>query len=197
MDSNLHTPHRGSPATFFSRMTATSDNPKLIEKRFLAKIREKSQTGCWLWIGACIPNGYGFVTIDHKNYPAHHVSWMLYRGPLPKDPYIFVLHICDVRNCVNPDHLFLGTQLENLVDASQKGRISRTHQVSGENASNAKLTMVDVLEIRKAEGLVSQQNLAADYGVSESTIWRVLHRRTYTEDLYATKTVGKRTKPTE
>jgi len=145
-----------------------SNTPSIIEGRFLAKIRESS-SGCWLWVGAHWEE-YGQMTIERCHVKAHHVSWMLYRGPLPEDPDICILHTCDIRPCVNPDHLFLGTRVDNMQDAARKGRIA-----------NAKLTVVEVREIRDAEELFSQRNLAVAYGVSQKAIWGVLRGKTYIE----------------
>ncbi len=81
-----------------------SNTPRLIEQRFLAKICEAS-SGCWLWVGSHAGKGYGMMRIDGELYGAHHVSWLLYRGPLPEDPDICVLHTCDTPPCVDPDHV--------------------------------------------------------------------------------------------
>jgi hypothetical protein len=74
---------------------------------------------CWLWTGSQ-RNGYGSMTIDGQNVFVHRLSWTVNRGPVPNG--LCVLHKCDVRNCVNPDHLFLGTYKDNAQDASRKGR---------------------------------------------------------------------------
>jgi predicted CXXCH cytochrome family protein len=64
--------------------------------------------------------GYGYLSVFGRKARAHRVSWELYRGPIPKDA--LVLHRCDVRSCINPDHLFLGSQQANVRDAVSKGR---------------------------------------------------------------------------
>ena len=74
------------------------------------------ETGCWLWIRRTKDNGYGWCG---KRTSAHRRAWELYRGPIP--PGLFVLHRCDTPLCVNPDHLFLGTNSDNINDAVQKG----------------------------------------------------------------------------
>lgn len=76
---------------------------------------------CWLWTGVLIHNGYGRVTIAQKKCLAHRVAWELEHGqPVPNGK--FVLHRCDVRNCVRPSHLFLGTGQDNMDDMRAKGR---------------------------------------------------------------------------
>lgn len=83
-------------------------------------------TGCWLWLGFISPpgkgttGGYGRSCLNGKSQQAHRVSWQLHRGPIPEG--MRVLHHCDVRCCVNPSHLFLGTMLDNTQDAINKGR---------------------------------------------------------------------------
>ena len=78
------------------------------------------KTGCWLWQRAMMLNGYGQKWHRGKFDGAHRVSWMIYKGSIPEG--VYVLHKCDVKACVNPAHLFLGTQSDNLRDMSIKGR---------------------------------------------------------------------------
>ena len=76
---------------------------------------------CWIWTASRYPNGYGVFGISRKSLmSAHRYSWTLANGEIP--PGICVLHRCDVRTCVRPDHLFLGTQQDNLADMTEKGR---------------------------------------------------------------------------
>jgi hypothetical protein len=81
------------------------------------------ECGCWIWLGAA--NRYGMVRGDR----AHRVSWKTFRGPIPHG--LHVLHKCDTPLCVNPDHLFLGTHLDNMKDKEEKGR---GNQPSGERS---------------------------------------------------------------
>lgn len=80
-------------------------------------------SGCWLWIASVNNDGYGFFGMGGRTMSAHRASWILHRGAIPKGKY--VLHKCDVRQCVNPDHLYLGTQFDNMRDASIRGGLSR------------------------------------------------------------------------
>lgn len=77
-------------------------------------------SGCWLWLLSLNRDGYGQCAIGTKSINAHRLSWMAFRGPIP--PRMMVLHSCDVRSCVNPDHLWLGTNADNMRDCFAKGR---------------------------------------------------------------------------
>lgn len=83
--------------------------------------RYVERTGtCWLWIGSLRNNGYGRVTMGNRSLAAHRVSYEYHVGPIPDG--MNVLHSCDVRNCVNPAHLRLGTNRENTADMISRGR---------------------------------------------------------------------------
>ena len=151
---------------------------KRLIDRFEKSFR-KDPSGCWNWTKYVMPEGYG--QIQEQNYHgkiakvtrAHRVSWMLYRGKIPKG--LWVLHKCDNPRCVNPDHLFLGTHQDNMDDMARKGR--RVIQY-GEKANRAKLTEEDVLEIRKDKR--SYHKIAQDYGVGDTTIRMAKIRKTWT-----------------
>ncbi len=85
--------------------------------KFWAKVQKSD--GCWVWQG-CIVRRYGVLGHDGKQVKAHRVAWGLTNGPIPNG--LSVLHKCDNPPCVRPDHLFLGTQLDNMRDCSAKGR---------------------------------------------------------------------------
>jgi HNH endonuclease len=95
-----------------------------LQERFQSKYRVDSKSGCWIWTAGVDQNGYARISLaPHTNCPmglASRVSFQLYVGPIPKG--LFVLHHCDNPRCVNPKHLFLGTQSDNMRDCVQKGR---------------------------------------------------------------------------
>ena len=91
------------------------------EARFWARVRKTDS--CWLWTGARSDHGYGVLRPQAApQVRVHRLSWAMHRGPIPEG--LHVLHRCDVRSCVNPDHLFLGSQADNMADmwAKQRGR---------------------------------------------------------------------------
>lgn len=123
--------------------------------------RVKKTSDCWLWTGSTSSTGYGLIRMERGNLRAHRFAWELYYGPIPNG--LCVLHICDVRHCVCPRHLFIGTRPENSSDMVAKGR-----QLCGETHNMVKLSESSVLEIRASEE--PHFVLANRYGVSRKTI---------------------------
>ncbi len=127
---------------------------------------------CWLWAGHVGENGYGITRVKGKQYKAHRVSYLIEHGRIDNDR--FVLHRCDFRACVNPEHLFLGTPKDNSQDAVKKGRNTKLY---GERNGKAKLTRQKVRAIKrlladKADGRcdLRQYEIARRFGVSEATV---------------------------
>lgn len=138
--------------------------------------RVKRTNTCWLWTGSILPNGYGKISIKHRDVLAHRYSYELLKGKIP-DGHL-CLHKCDVRNCVNPEHLFTGTHLDNMEDRNRKKRQAKGHQMG---AHSAKLSDEQVKEIRSqySPGNTSQRQLAEEYGLNQSQISRILTRKRY------------------
>jgi len=90
---------------------------------FESKFTEEPNTGCWLWTGALNKGGYGSVRYNKKTTGAHRASYQIYTGNIPNN--LHVLHRCDNPCCVNPEHLFLGTNEDNVLDCKSKGRLNR------------------------------------------------------------------------
>lgn len=136
---------------------------------------------CWLWTGLTngrhSKGGYGHIRRGRRRWEqAHRVSWELTNGPIPNG--LYVLHHCDNRLCVRPEHLFLGTQKDNLKDCVRKGRAKFAH-VPGERNGRAKLTGIQAVRIRAlyADGGWTHVSLARLLGVSKSLIGAILLRQ--------------------
>lgn len=138
-----------------------------MQERFEKKFSRESPESCWLW-SQRLKKGYGQFRVGRAMRRAHRVAYELHVGPIPEG--LQVLHRCDVRNCVNPAHLFIGTNADNMADRNVKNR-----QASGERIGNSKLTEADVREIRAADG-VSQRRLAASYGVTQALVSSIRRR---------------------
>jgi hypothetical protein len=111
--------------------------------RFWAKVQKGP--GCWLWTAYRNRDGYGQFRVGGRMSKAHRVSWMLHFGPIPGG--LDVLHRCDNPDCVNPSHLWLGTDADHTADKVAKGRQSRQ---KGEMHGQAKLCAAEVITIRRA-----------------------------------------------
>jgi len=127
-------------------------------------------SGCWLWIGGCTDRGYGNMRFDGKNLGAHRMSWKRHNGPIP--PGGVICHRCDTPSCINPDHLFLGIQADNIKDAAAKGRMPR-----GEKSWNAVLTEPQIINTL-ADNRTAPE-IARDHGAAPTTIYAVKSGRTW------------------
>lgn len=148
---------------------------KPITERFWPKVSPEPMSGCWLWTGSVGAGGYGRIFDSGKKLlSAHRLSWSLTFGDAPGD--LDVLHRCDQPSCVNPGHLFLGTARDNMADMKRKGR-RIWRGVAGEANVNAKLSSRDVEAIRARHGDVSAKELAAEFGVSPTHVYDIVHRK--------------------
>ncbi len=136
-----------------------------------------AETGCWIWTGCLDVHGYGSTRdpVLQKTMLAHRLSWLAYRGEIPGQ--LNVLHKCDVPACVNPDHLFIGTQADNIEDMTRKGR----HWLSTQGLYPlAKLTREDVARIRKESAAgASRKDVACRYGVHYTSISKIVGGKTW------------------
>lgn len=146
----------------------TSVKRPTLKERLESKIKVNEETGCWEWQALLHPCGYGRLRVNGIDCQAHRLSYELYKKKIPER--MFVCHHCDVRRCINPDHLFLGTAADNTQDMVRKGR-----QGKGEKQPNFKLN--DLVKTKiisfKSQGL-SQRKIAKIVGVHQCTVSRFL-----------------------
>ena len=143
-----------------------------LQSRFWARIRKTR--GCWQWVGLTDEDGYGRIGVKRTMLGAHRVSWEFHRGAIPEG--LCVLHTCDNPACMNPDHLFLGTNQENTHDRYLKGR-----SAAGENNGNAKLSRQEVRDIRKlsSTGRCTRKELASRFNVTSKMIGYIVRRQNW------------------
>jgi len=150
-----------------------------LEDRFWEKVNKDGpimphmDSPCWMWTSAKTPQGYGYITIKRgKSKKAHRISYEIHCGPIPDGQQ--VLHRCDNPPCVNPEHFFLGTNLDNVRDKVSKGR---SPSLKGELNPSAKITQGQANEIKYkyAQGEASQRALAREYKITQTAVWYIVN----------------------
>lgn len=143
---------------------------------------ELPDDGCWEWQGGLLLNGYGQFGVSRyeskRTNHAHRFAWEVHNAePIPKG--MVIRHACDNRRCVNPAHLLVGTQKDNMADCMQRGRVAK-----GERNSQAKLTQNQVRQIRRLcnECGWKYVDLAAKFDVSINAIYRIVQGTTWSDD---------------
>jgi len=142
------------------------------EYRLWSRVAINDKTGCWEWTGSVNRTGYGQLRIDRHGVQPHRVAYEMLVGPIP--PGIYVCHACDNPICVNPHHLWLGTNSDNQLDAVLK---ERRVILRGSAHPFAKLTEQQVLTIRQQ--IVDGKrcaDIASEFGVSETEIYHIKTR---------------------
>lgn len=148
-----------------------------ISERFWSKVQKGH--GCWIWRGSSNNKGYGMFAAV-KQYPllAHRVAWELSFGPIPEGSC--VLHSCDTRLCVRPDHLWLGSQTENLADMRGKGRGFTDFHRRGTEHPMSRLTddaVVSIVSMRRDGKTLSE--VAARFGIVKGTVSHIMSGNTW------------------
>jgi hypothetical protein len=143
----------------------------------LASSHRVDDSGCWLWTGSLNHLGYGYLgrrTEDgrRKTIMAHRASYEHHTGPIPEGKV--VCHTCDVRNCINPAHLWIGTQADNMADMQAKGR----QRYGGTLGHHRPTTFPEPRLIEIANDNRDPREIAAELGVTASTVyrWRAKYR---------------------
>jgi len=137
---------------------------------FKKHLSQPTDNGCIEWLGSLWYTGYGRFHFRDKSWKAHRLSWIFSGKSLEDEECL--LHICDNRKCVNPEHLFIGTRADNNRDKTAKNR-----QAKGEKIGHGKLTSKDILEIRKSTD--DSKVLASKYNVSWGHINKVRGERAW------------------
>lgn len=125
---------------------------------------------CWLWIGSINLDGYGNFWSENRSEKAHRFSYLIHFGEIPKGKS--VLHKCDNPRCVNPDHIYIGTQSDNMKDRSARGRID----LKGIKNPNCKLSTEQVLEIRHLRNKEkwTQSRIAKKFSIAQSHVSKLV-----------------------
>lgn len=141
---------------------------KTLAERFSDKWIPVTESGCWIWLGKITAHGYGVLstTANSKTQElqAHRASYQLHRGQIPSG--MFVCHSCDVTQCVNPNHLFLGTNTDNMIDCRNKGRAYK--QISKEVCDQIQSKLLDGVQYKQIKKL---------FGVSAGSIANIKYRK--------------------
>lgn len=144
-------------------------------KRFWSKIARGSRDECWPWNAAKNSAGYGHIIFQGKNHLAHRIAYFLENGPLP--PGLLICHTCDNPLCCNPDHLFQGTNADNVADMEAKGRGVHPR---GQSNGRARLTAADVIAMRAMRnGGATLAALGFHFRVRLQTVHAAVTRKTW------------------
>lgn len=146
-----------------------------VGQRFNKRVMRNNS--CWEWTGPFSKGGYGQFAYTHADKrSAHRVAWELANGVIPDG--LHVLHKCDNRKCVRPDHLFLGTAIDNIADMDAKGRRNSTARHKGETSPRSKLKNEDIKIIRELHSNgIKQNEIACKYNIHDSAISRIINKK--------------------
>lgn len=143
--------------------------------RFWRNVKVGVDNDCWIWVSGCkTKKGYGVILEGGRGTKVHYThrySYRIHKGQIPEG--ILVLHSCDNPSCVNPSHLFLGTQSDNMNDMISKNRRLRSGPLKGTGAKS-KLSTLQLIALREDAKIMTQQKLAEKYGIGQNTVSRIL-----------------------
>ncbi len=152
-----------------------------MHKRFHEKYEIVEPGGCWVWMGLVDSDGYGRMqtgsraNCNSRMMRAHRLSWEIHNGPIPPGKGCHgtcVLHRCDNPPCVNPEHLFLGSNADNVADKIAKGR---ARYLRGAAHSRAKLTDAEVARIRSLNGTLTHREISKHFGISHGHVSNLIN----------------------
>lgn len=138
--------------------------------RFFASVAiPDNQDECWIWTGCRTSTGYGKASMLNRPLKAHRVSWLIHQGDIPAG--LYVCHTCDNRICVNPSHLFLGTDLDNIKDAKIKKRFAH-----GERNARCRLSARQISQIRDmVSSGVKQVRVSESFGITHQHVSKIIN----------------------
>lgn len=155
-------------------MTSTRAHGTLAQ-RLARNTAPPDERGCTLWTGAILRSGYGQISIGGKragSIRTHRAAWIVAHGDIPRGMH--VCHHCDVKACVNPEHLFVGTNADNIAD-----KVAKDRQARGVGHGKARLTEQQVLNIRHLwdTRAMTGRALATEFGISRASVTLIVHRQ--------------------
>lgn len=139
---------------------------------------EKAESGCWLWIGAVSPSGYGKIKVDRIAVDTHVASWRFANCGSPVPVGMLVMHLCDVRRCVNPAHLCVGTNSENMLHASEIGAMRNPKGSRHYRAVLNEAVASEILSLKR-DGKIGCRKIARLRGLKPSTVHSVIVRSSW------------------
>jgi len=166
------------PAWTYDRIGRRMKACQPIEQRIADRIEPDLNSGCWLWTGALNSHGYGKIWADRRLHRAHRVTYSLFVGEIA--PGLVVCHRCDTPACVNPDHLFLGTQADNIRDMNLKGRRTQGRVYAGALNSAAKLTEDQARKVlADVRAGRTKTAVANDNGITRTAVYHIVTGRNW------------------
>lgn len=147
-----------------------------LKEKFDARWEPEANSGCWLWSGTLDGNKRAVFGVGYKVRIAARVSWELNRGPIPAEQC--VCHRCDTRACVNPEHLFLGTQTDNVADMDVKGRRNAPRGVGHGMHKLTPESVMEMRQLRKQDGITLDE-LGSRFGVTKQCAHNAITGKTW------------------
>jgi hypothetical protein len=153
--------------------------PAMKIERAMLNVQPDLNSGCWLWAGSLFNTGYGRISVNSVSRLAHRYFFEQFKGAIPRG--MNVLHKCDTATCVNPDHLYIGTNADNSADAVARKRLRPQR---GEPSAAAKINPAIAAEIRRLvmETQEPQHRIAARYGISQASVSLISRNKVWTSD---------------
>ena len=144
-----------------------------VAERFDALVIKRRPDQCWGWLGTKHRQGYAKISVNGRHRPAHRISYMLHKGPIPDG--MLVCHKCDNPECTNPNHLFIGTALDNMQDKIKKGRHKGAKRGAKHHLAKLSSKQVEEIRILYKTDPISQQDIADSFGISQGQVSMIVN----------------------